>query len=333
MTFTNALSIRRGASVALLLVLVIGVIASASAFAQDDPAATEEPAADGGAAPAGDVPDAFSDDLVERGEYIVRVQGACVRCHGEVGDDPMNPLYEADPLNVALVGGQPFELEGIGTVYAPNLTVLADWEPVELEAAIRYGVRPDGTTLLPPMYYNLYEDMADADMDAIIAYLQSLEPVDAEVPEAELGGIPREFIRAIPEHDLAELEENVIEYPEGFEDDPFVRGLYLATNTANCASCHGAAITLDGDLLPVPDPSGLAPGEIVPTYPSLLQDVLSEFDDQYLYDTFDNLALVGMPTYSYQYMVDEDREALIAWMRAQPTREEYESGDFSFGGE
>jgi hypothetical protein len=89
---------------------------------------------------------------------------------------------------------------------------------------------------------------------------------------------------------------------------------------------------LEGDLLPVPDPVGVAPGEIVPTYPSLLQDVLAELSDEYLYDVFDNLELVGMPTFSYQFMVDEDREALIAWMRAQPTRAEYESGDFTIAG-
>lgn len=46
----------------------------------------------------------------------------------------------------------------------------------------RYGVRPDGVPLLPPMPYEAYAEMFDEDMAAMIAYLQSLELEDNEIP-------------------------------------------------------------------------------------------------------------------------------------------------------
>lgn len=326
-TLRTGTQFKRGASAALLLLaLLVGLLATigGGAAAQQDPVATEEAFADV------EVPDAFSDDPVERGRYLVHVQAACIQCHGEVGPDDDNPLYVQNPLGVQLIGGLEMDIndvgDDLGNVWAPNLTVMQDWTDAEIEAAIRYGVDPDGNTLLPPMSYELYAGMADADMDAIIAYLRSLEPVENEIPEAELAeGVTRDMVRVVPPHSLEDLETMVIEYPEGYEDDPAVRGRYMALHTSACMACHGSARQPEGYLVTIPRLNGIASGEVNPIWPSLLADQSEGWSDEYILSTFNNnLELLPMPSYAYQYLVDEDTEALIAWIRSQPTTAEWE---------
>jgi len=277
------------ALVALMLVAGIGILA------QDEDVA---------------VPDRSSDDVIERGEYLVRVEASCVACHGGTG-------YEADPLGVALVGGQPFEQEW-GVVYAPNLTLVSEWTAEEIEIAIRYGQNPDGETLLPPMAYNLHSILADQDMEAIIAYLQSLTPEGDDVPAPEfVDDFTRDTVREVPEFDL----EDEFDYPEGMEDDPLVRGYYLASATSHCMGCHGA-INENGEA----SLNGIAASELDPqAYPSLLQENIEFYPDDVIYEILADTSLVGMPTYSYQYMPIEDYEAIVAWLRAQPYTSDWET--------
>lgn len=260
------------------------------------PAATEEP-------PLVALPDPNSDDPAERGMYLVRILVSCVRCHGASG-------FTEDPLGIPLSGGQQFDMP-FGTVFAPNLTTLQEWTDQQIENAIRYGVAPDGTVLLPPMSYHLHEATADADMEAIIAYLRTLEPVFNEVPPARLlEGLTRDMIRSVPEFD----EDMVYDYPEDMDEDPLVRGSYIAVHMAQCINCHGS-IGEDG----LPDPDGPAAGMVVPVFPSLLAEDLANWTDDGFFIQFRDLSLFEMPTYSYQYLDEDDIWALIAWLRSQPS--------------
>ena len=47
--------------------------------------------------------------------------------------------------------------------------------------AVRQGARPDGTKLRPPMAFGYYKNISDDDMNAIVAYLRSLKPVEHAV--------------------------------------------------------------------------------------------------------------------------------------------------------
>lgn len=283
-------------------------------FAQD-PGGTPEPS-DGTEPDDDGLPfDPQSEDIIERGAYLVRVEASCVQCHGDEG-------YAEDPLNISLSGGRSLDMfvgenyDFAGTAYGTNLTTLQEWTDEEIENAIRYGVAPDSTVLLPPMPYNLFAGMADADMEAIIAYLRSLEPVEKEIPAAELAGdLTREDIRTVPEFD----PEAEFPYPDGIADDPVVRGAYMAMHTSHCLNCHGA-LGEDGFV----DPEGLPLGTAIEFYPPLLQEDMAGFSDDDLRALFKDIELFDMPTFSFQYLVPEDVEALIAWIRAQPSRSEVE---------
>lgn len=305
---------KRSTQTVLYIAILVGLMAwlairAISLQAQEDPVATEEALSEEAQAAADiAVPNPDSSDIAERGMYLVHVEIACTGCHGASN-------YFEDPLGVALSGGRMFELP-FGNVYAPNLTTLQDWTDNDIEFAIRYGQRPDGSVLLPPMSYHLHEAVADEDMNAIIAYLRTLEPVDNIVPEAELAeGLTRDMIRTVPDFD----PEAVFSYPEGMEDDLLVRGIYLANHTSHCVACHGS-VDEDGMVII----GGPATGEAIEFYPPLLQEDLAEWSDDDLRAWIRNIEAYEMPTYAYQFMVPEDVDALIAWLRSQPARADLE---------
>ncbi|HET9978120.1 MAG TPA: c-type cytochrome [Burkholderiaceae bacterium] len=106
------------------------------------------------------------------GEYLVRI-GHCMECHS-----PRTPKGE---LVRAKLGAGGAVLEGPwGKSVARNLTPhasgLKGWTDAEIARAIRTGVRRDGTPLKPPMGFDFYKNIDDAEMAALIAYLRSLKP-------------------------------------------------------------------------------------------------------------------------------------------------------------
>ncbi len=270
-----------------------------------------------------DIPQ-FEDPVLQRGQYIVRAAGACVHCHagngdgGPAGQDLIN-AEEVNPFTVGLAGGgmqavgsytmqQPY-----GQVAAPNLTTLQEWTDEELEIAIRYGLDPDGTVLLRPMPYIAYETMSDADMDAVIAYLRTLEPIENDVPEAQLNpGIAREDTRTPHEVDLD------TERPDP-ADDPLAVGEYLATAVSACVHCHGS-VDDDGDpVLPLAGEVWLYDDFNSFRGPSLLSENLDFISDDAILGILNYQdPLVLMPSSVYQYMTDDDQQALLEWLRSQP---------------
>lgn len=306
----------------VLVAMVIGMLFIAigltlkspqSSFAQDGPESTEEPGDDDGTDS-----DEMQDEMVARGEYLVRVVAACEDCH--IAEDNFNLLFDS-PFEGTLSGGLLFEFEPWGTVAVPNLTTLHEWTDEEIEQAIRYGIRPDGVPLLPPMPYPAYAGMSDDDMAAIIAYLRSLEPVESEIAEAVIyEDNTREDVRSVPEF------EADMEFPAAEMEDLTEYGTYLATHVAACIRCHGGTNEdgiLDPDAPPTADVvlySDFGPFNA----PSLVQGGAADLSDEELLTRIheglneDGQPLFLMPTYAYGSLEDADVEALIAWIRSQP---------------
>ena len=258
------------------------------------------------------LPDPLSDDPVERGEYLFRFQFFCVGCH--IGPGADGSVAESLAL-AAPSGGELFELP-IANVYARNLTVLGDWTVDEIETAVRYGISRDDEPLLPVMGFSLYEDITDADMADLIAYLQSLDPIENEVPEIEflVPGLDREAFRFQGEIDIDAAR------PTPDFDDPLTRGVYLA-NTASCMHCHGQ---LGEDMIPMPAPDGLPWGWVAPSLlPYHLDPIYSTPDelrtalttglrpDETVLDAF-------MPWVIMTAWPDSDVDAIVAWMNSLP---------------
>lgn len=116
-----------------------------------------------------------------RGRTITYSSG-CVDCHTP------GTFYGA-PDTTRYLSGSELGWEGPwGVTYPRNLTPdketgIGSWTEEQIINAVRTGLRPDGTMLLPPMPWPAYSHMSDADAKALAAYLKSLPAVKHKAPE------------------------------------------------------------------------------------------------------------------------------------------------------
>jgi len=134
---------------------------------------------------------------VERGRYLAHGVAGCMACHSErdwtIFTAPLVPGTEG-------AGGEEWREEGLGFLVGSNITPagIGDWSDGELYRAIAGGVTPDGEALFPLMPYPEYGRMDVQDITAIMAYLRTLEPIENELPERELGGPLPLIVRMMP---------------------------------------------------------------------------------------------------------------------------------------
>lgn len=118
-------------------------------------------------------------DMVKRGAYIAAM-ASCAECH-----TPRTP-QGAPVEGKHFAGGFTFKDADLpGGVKMPNITSheedgLGVWSDEQIEGAIRYGQRPDGSRLHPVMPWPAYNGMSDQDMEALIAYLRTVPGVADE---------------------------------------------------------------------------------------------------------------------------------------------------------
>ena len=231
----------RGWLIALIAVVVIGalVLWSLKGPGPTDFATgpTVDLAAYQAGNPTGVPPSLAGESAVKRGEYLARAAD-CLVCHTAHGGAPY-------------AGGVGFALP-FGTLYSTNITPDRDsgigaYSDEEFLAAVRRGVRRDGTRLYPAMPYAAYTYMTDADALAIKAYLFSLAPVSAPA-RANTLGFPYN------QRWLMAFWSGLFNANQRFRPNPqqspeWNRGAYLAEALAHCGECHtprNLAYALDG---------------------------------------------------------------------------------------
>ncbi len=166
-----------------------------------------------------------AETLFERGSYLVNTIAACGRCH-----TPRDA--QGKPIGaMALAGGFAFDDGGIGHVVGPNITPdretgIGNWTEAQIVTALRYGTRPDGTSIGPPMPSDTYREMSDRDLAAIAAYLHRIKPIRHAVARTEFKNPPAA-------HDPAEVHA---EAPP--RRDKLAYGAYLAGPVGHCFGCH-----------------------------------------------------------------------------------------------
>jgi mono/diheme cytochrome c family protein len=121
-----------------------------------------------------------------------------------------------------------------GTVVAPNITPdpetgIGTWTDGEKIRAIREGVDRDGRALFPMMPYPEYRNMSDEDVEAVVAYLNSLPPVKNPLPKTQLAFPVNLLIKGVP--------QPAGSVPPPDRADKLKHGEYLVT-IGGCADCH-----------------------------------------------------------------------------------------------
>lgn len=173
--------------------------------------------------PADPIPIPSDAATIARGEHLVDTFGFCRECHGE-------------KLEGKILADDPFT----GRLTAPNLTNGAGGAGKALTnedyvRALRHGVGPNGKPLII-MSSNLFTQLSDADLAAIIAFVKSVPPVDHPLPTTEVGFLGRFFILTDP----TSLTAEIINHKAPHTNDPVpgvnaAYGKYLSTV---CQMCH-----------------------------------------------------------------------------------------------
>jgi mono/diheme cytochrome c family protein len=171
---------------------------------------------------------------IERGRYLA-ILGDCGACHTVPGGKPF-------------AGGRAVETP-FGNVLSSNLTPdketgIGDMTDDDFVSAVTRGVA-HGTHLYPAMPYTYFSKMPRADVLAIRAYLNTVEP---ERNKVETNQLPFPFsIRG------SMIVWNWLFYDDGKfvpvagKSEPWNRGAYLVEGPMHCGMCHTPKNFLGGD--------------------------------------------------------------------------------------
>jgi mono/diheme cytochrome c family protein len=161
------------------------------------------------------------------GKRLAHVDG-CFACHGK-----------------ALTGGTVFAGPFGTRLTAPNLTRIAGHlSDTQLAAAIRYGIKPDGTTMVA-MPSGKFLKSSDGDIAAILAYLRTLHEKPDAVANTQwrLGGRTMLAMGFLPLS--AAMAKGAERGPLETPAEPVARGAYLTG--VHCSGCHGPDLSGDPD--------------------------------------------------------------------------------------
>jgi mono/diheme cytochrome c family protein len=182
--------------------------------------------------------------VIAQGKYLVYGPAHCAECHIKADRKNIANL-ESDLLSKPLSGGLEFTLPG-GVVYSGNLTPdnetgIGRYTDAELARIIRYCVKPNNELLFPFMAYS---GVSDEDLTAIVSYLRSLEPVNSQMPEREIGFLIKGFSLMFFDKPML-LHDNI---PKSVaRDTTAAYGEYLSNSVSGCNSCHTKINEITGE--------------------------------------------------------------------------------------
>jgi len=276
----------------------------------------------------------YQDATLDHGKYIATIAG-CTDCH-----TPLKPEYNKPPQELSLEqiqniafnanlvldetkilsGGRPFDLGPAGILFTRNLTPdeetgVGSWSDDQLKIAIKTGIDNEGQVLFPVMPYHVFNGMADADLEAVIAYIRSVEPVSNQVPPRTISteGFPTPpFTTGIVAPDAS---------------DKAARGTYLVNSVMGCTDCHTpidpatGAPKMDQYLAggqPYEGPWGIVyGGNITPDK----ETGIGNWTDEELKRAFisgvgrDGRRLILMPWFAYSSLTAEDADAVAYYLK------------------
>jgi len=163
---------------------------------------------------------------IARGRHLAEAVALCTECHqnGLRGRNLGFPSLVARLVATNLTSGE----GGVGGRYTA-----ADWD-----RAIRHGIARDGRKLVV-MPSESYSEMTDSDFAALVSFLNTLTPVDNELPASRIGVLGSALIGA----GRFPFPADVVNH-EAVGQRTVTKGVtveygsYLAT-LANCRACHG----------------------------------------------------------------------------------------------
>jgi mono/diheme cytochrome c family protein len=173
---------------------------------------------------------------IEHGRYLATLAD-CTACHTKKnGDQPF-------------AGGRPIETP-FGIIVSANITPdretgIGNWTDEQFDAAVRRGIRADGSRLFPAMPYTSFTKMTRNDVKAIRAYLSTIPPVHNPVVGNQLP-FPLNLRFNMRVWDALFFREGEFK-PDPNKSPEWNRGAFLVNGPGHCGACHTPKNLLGAD--------------------------------------------------------------------------------------
>ena len=165
----------------------------------------------------------------------------CVKCH-------LNP--ETNLLTGKFLAESP---PIFGKIYSKNITQsnmhgIANWSDAQIVYLLRTGIKPDGS-FVPP-YMPKFNGMADYDVESIIAWLRSDDPMLAANETVPPPSEPSFFTKFLTNVAIKPLPYDGSPRALPDTNNAVEHGKYLATFQLQCFACHSKDFAKVNDLEP-----------------------------------------------------------------------------------
>jgi mono/diheme cytochrome c family protein len=168
--------------------------------------------------------------LIERGSYLVNGVLTCGNCHTPRAKGGVFDKAKAFSGGPQVFEGEAFTVKG-SNITPHRTTGIGEWSEADIKRALTEGRRPNGVQLAPAMPYAFYKVFTTRDLDAVVAYLRSLPPVENQVQTPVYNAAFHSDIPPGAEKQMIEAEMK----------DPVRRGFYLVT-IGHCMECHSPEV-------------------------------------------------------------------------------------------
>ena len=253
------------------------------------------------------VPVSANRAALEQGRYLYSTR-RCADCHGASG------------------AGKVVINSGDMLVVSPNITrgansAIAAYRNADWVRTMRHGVKPDGTPIMI-MPSEDYSRLTDADVAAIIAYVEQLPAVPGRSRVVQLPWMVQVLYGFGAVRDAAEIIDHTLAPGVPVKAEvSLAHGAYVAHS---CIGCHGAK--LSGGRIPGSPPEWPAPANLTPGQGSAMARYPTA-------DRFMHMLRTGqrpdgtpisnvMPFGSLRQMNETDMRALHAYLKTLPPRPE-----------
>lgn len=260
-------------------------------------------------------------ESVERGKKLALL--LCANCH-------------KDPATGKLTGKQMLDApKEFGKIFSQNITQdktygIGEWTDGEIIYLLRTGIKRNG--MYAPPYMAKLPHMADEDINSIIAFLHSDDPIVAASSTPDFPCEPSfltKFLTTVAFKPMM-MPDHKIEMPD--TNNAVMLGKYLAFNL-ECYSCHSADFKTNDYA--EPDKSvgffggGNKPlnleGKVMPTQ-NLTPDPetgIGKWSEERFVDALKNGKMVDQPALRYPmmpfvYLTDDEAKAIYAYLQTIP---------------
>jgi mono/diheme cytochrome c family protein len=254
-------------------------------------------------------------DVIERGRYLVAA-GDCYACHTPQGGKPFQ-------------GGRAIETP-FGVIYSANITPdrqtgIGTWSDNDFYRAVHEGISIDGSRLYPAFPYPYYTRVKREDVDAIRAYLQTVEPVRNAPPRNKLP-FPLDQRSVMRAWNWMFFADSTFQ-PDPGKSAAWNRGAYLVEGLGHCGACHTPKNYLGGDKKSEPLQGANLQNWFAPNLGPDLRTGLGSWSEQ---DIFEYLKtgrnsrsnasgpMSEVITYSTSQLSNEDVRAIATYLKDLP---------------